>query len=148
MSYQGKVYRKQGGDELVVASGGKITVEAGGYAMGGAVETGSTSTTGLSAYGLSLVLSGTSGTGTNTYQMQPPVPGVPKWITATLVRNSSDSVTITGQTTTVTFGSTLMPKLVFTSAGTAALIGRTTAIWDVVNVGSTVTPAPLLALTS
>jgi len=28
--YQPKVYRKQGGDELVVASGGAITVEAGG----------------------------------------------------------------------------------------------------------------------
>lgn len=28
--YQGKVHRVQGGDELVVASGGKITVEAGG----------------------------------------------------------------------------------------------------------------------
>lgn len=30
MSYQPKVYRKQGGNELVVASGGKITVESGG----------------------------------------------------------------------------------------------------------------------
>lgn len=30
MSYQPKVYRKQGGDELVVASGGKITIESGG----------------------------------------------------------------------------------------------------------------------
>lgn len=30
MSYQTKVYRKQGGAELVVADGGKITVEAGG----------------------------------------------------------------------------------------------------------------------
>lgn len=30
MSYQAKVYMKQGGDELVVASGGKITVESGG----------------------------------------------------------------------------------------------------------------------
>ncbi len=29
-TYQPKVYRKQGGDELVVASGGKITVESGG----------------------------------------------------------------------------------------------------------------------
>ena len=29
MSYNGKVYRKQGGDELVV-DGGKITVESGG----------------------------------------------------------------------------------------------------------------------
>jgi hypothetical protein len=30
MSYQPKVYKKQGGDEFVVASGGKITVESGG----------------------------------------------------------------------------------------------------------------------
>jgi len=29
MSYSGKVYRKQGGDELVVASGGTLTVESG-----------------------------------------------------------------------------------------------------------------------
>lgn len=30
MSYQPKVYRKQGGDELVVADGGRITAESGG----------------------------------------------------------------------------------------------------------------------
>lgn len=30
MTYQPKVYRKQGGNELVVASGGAITVESGG----------------------------------------------------------------------------------------------------------------------
>lgn len=30
MGYNGKVYRKQGGNELVVSSGGKITVETGG----------------------------------------------------------------------------------------------------------------------
>lgn len=30
MSYQPKVYRKQGGDQLVVASGGEIKVETGG----------------------------------------------------------------------------------------------------------------------
>ncbi len=29
-TYQSKVYRKQGGDEIVVADGGKITVESGG----------------------------------------------------------------------------------------------------------------------
>ena len=29
-TYQAKVYEKQGGDEIVVANGGKITVEAGG----------------------------------------------------------------------------------------------------------------------
>lgn len=30
MTYQPKVYKKSGGDELVVASGGKITIESGG----------------------------------------------------------------------------------------------------------------------
>lgn len=30
MSHNTKVYRKQGGDEMVVASGGKITIESGG----------------------------------------------------------------------------------------------------------------------
>jgi hypothetical protein len=29
-SYNGKVYKKQGGDEMVVANGGKITIESGG----------------------------------------------------------------------------------------------------------------------
>lgn len=35
MTANTKVYFKQGGDELVVASGGKITVEAGGSVAGG-----------------------------------------------------------------------------------------------------------------
>lgn len=30
MAYNAKVYRKQGGDELIVEDGGKITVEQGG----------------------------------------------------------------------------------------------------------------------
>lgn len=34
MSYETKVYRKVGGDELVVADGGKITIEAGGLLDG------------------------------------------------------------------------------------------------------------------
>src|SRR5512133_1711387 len=37
MSYNTKVYRKQGGDEMVVASGGKITEESGGAILGRAV---------------------------------------------------------------------------------------------------------------
>lgn len=35
MTANTKVYFKQGGDELVVASGGKITVQAGGSVVGG-----------------------------------------------------------------------------------------------------------------
>ena len=37
MSYNTKVYHKQGGDEIVVASGGKITVETGGQIDASAV---------------------------------------------------------------------------------------------------------------
>lgn len=38
MGYNTKVYKKQGGAELVVSSGGKITVETGGKLMLGEVE--------------------------------------------------------------------------------------------------------------
>src|SRR5262245_17355215 len=34
-TYQPKVYIKQGGDELVIASGGKLTVESGGQVPAG-----------------------------------------------------------------------------------------------------------------
>jgi len=37
LTYQTKVYLKQGGDELVVASGGKITIESGGLIENGGV---------------------------------------------------------------------------------------------------------------
>jgi hypothetical protein len=143
--YQPKVYRSQGGAEIVIASSGKITQEAGGH-IAVHVETGTT-TAALSAMGVSLVTRGTTGTGVNTYTMNAPIIGVQKFVTA-LLAATSETIAITGVTTTVTFGSTLMPKMVFSSPGTAHLIGRTTAIWDVINVGSTVTPAPLLALSS
>lgn len=41
MTYLPKTYRKQGGDEFVVASGGKITAEAGGTIQQAAVAAGS-----------------------------------------------------------------------------------------------------------
>lgn len=44
MSYAPKVYRKQGGDEMVVASGGKITAEAGGTIQQAPVGAGGTLT--------------------------------------------------------------------------------------------------------
>lgn len=145
MSYQGKVYRAQGGNEIVVASSGKVTIESGGH-LAWPVETGTT-TAALAAMGLSICTRGTTATGANTYTIKAPIVGVPKWI-AVLLANSSDNVTVAGETTGITFGSTLMPKVVVGSAGTVAMIGRTTAIYDVINVGSTVTPAPLVSLTS
>lgn len=37
-TYGPKVYKKAGGDELVVASGGKVTVESGGQILVGATD--------------------------------------------------------------------------------------------------------------
>lgn len=76
MTYQPKIYRKQGGSELVVSSGGKITVETGGY-VAGYVETVSTSATALTAAGLSIVTGTTVGP---TYLIANPITGVPKFI--------------------------------------------------------------------
>lgn len=41
MSYQPKIYKKQGGAEMVVASGGKITLDAGGTVQQACVAAGS-----------------------------------------------------------------------------------------------------------
>ena len=46
MTYQTKVYHKQGGDEIVVASGGKITVESGGVIDNAGAVAGATITVG------------------------------------------------------------------------------------------------------
>jgi len=136
MSYQPLVYRKQGGDELVVASGGKITVESGGQIIEGAVASGTT-TANLPAGGVSLVVAQTSGTGTNTYTLAAPVPGLQKWITATAITNAStDHVTVIGPTTTTLFLD--KPKLRFIATGTVALIGRTTLVYDVVSASTLV----------
>lgn len=47
--YQPKTYRKQGGDEFVVASGGKITVESGGMIAKTVVSVGDEATSLLAA---------------------------------------------------------------------------------------------------
>jgi len=52
MSYQSKVYRKQGGEELIVASGGKVAVESGGeidVESGGALKIAGTEMTASAA---------------------------------------------------------------------------------------------------
>lgn len=139
--YRG-IYRKQGGDELVVASSGTITLE-GTLSSTGTIALGpvaaGTTTANLPAGGVSLVVAGTSGTGTNVYTIANPVIGQPKWITATAVTNAtSDHITIVGPTTTVTFGPTALPKLRFVAAGTAALVGRTTAIYDFVPLSTAI----------
>ena len=55
MSYNAKVFRRQGGNELVVASGGKITVEAGGVVDNIGAVAGATIVVGAEAANVRLI---------------------------------------------------------------------------------------------
>lgn len=141
-SYNVGVYRTQGGDELVVASSGTITLE-GTLTSTGTVALGpvaaATTTATLPAGGVSLVTRGTTATGPNVYTIAAPVPGQPKWISCTTA-NSSDVARIKGASTGITFGVTgAFPFLNITETATIALVGYTTAIYHFVT-GSTATP--------
>jgi hypothetical protein len=138
MSYQPKTYRAQGGDEFVVASGGKITVESGGELRSGPAAAGTT-TADLAAGGVSLVVGGATATGANVYTIDAPVPGQPKWISCSLA-NSSDVARIKGETTGITFGpsTAATPFLNLTTSITVQLVVYTTAIYHVVGAPSTV----------
>ncbi len=61
-TYSPKVYRKQGGDELVIASGGFVRVESGGIIAAGAATTAAaaiaqttTTAVAISATGVSII---------------------------------------------------------------------------------------------
>jgi hypothetical protein len=161
MTYQPAVYRQQGGDELVVASSGLITVESGGKIdlesgstmtiagpvtltgaitcgtggyLANAVQTAATSATTILPYGLTLV------TGTSdipTFLMSNPIVGVPKWLLWTGTSgdgSTSIGAIIAAATTSVTFDTSGQHKLTLESSGLrgVSLIGVTTARWGVV----------------
>jgi hypothetical protein len=147
-SYRAGVYRKQGGDEMVVTSSGTLTIEGTVASTGtfsfGPVASGST-TANLPAGGVSEVVSGATATGTNSFTMDAPVAGQFKWITATSVATSSDSVTIVGPTTTVTFGPTALPKLRFVAAGSVSLVGASSVKWHFVPISTAIAYATTAA---
>jgi hypothetical protein len=85
-TYDPKVYRKQGGNELVVASSGKITFETGGYAV-------KPTTTRLvaakaTAIQLGCICGITASTTTPEYKLATPVAGAE--IVVTLVAQTSN----------------------------------------------------------
>lgn len=142
MSYQPKTYRKQGGDELVIASSGTLTIEAGGaLALNTAA---ATTTANLPAGGLSLVTA-TSAAGAQVFTIDRPVVGQPKWISCT-VANATDTCTITGPSTTTLFGAgTGLPKLRFVLPGTVQLIGYTTNVYHFVPISTAIAYATTAA---
>lgn len=149
MSYQPSVYKKQGNAELVVGSGGTITVESGGTiaAASGATVTfaaGSYITlpvqalaktetaTNVTNYGLS-VLEGTSTS--PTYTLAAPVTGIMK--TISLSASSSAAAAgckVNSNTTGVSFDTTGGNQLTFTTTALhgVTLVAQSTAKWRIV----------------
>ena len=143
MSYQTKVYRKQGGDELVVASGGAITLDSGGYLVQ-PVQTVSSSATIITADGVSLVTGTTVGP---SYVIARPVIGVLKHIFLAGSTVATARATISNSTG-VTFGTSSYNQLSLSTSTYRAvsLIGVTTSAYRI--VGSHAVAPPLSMFTS
>jgi hypothetical protein len=131
MTYQPKIYKKPGGNELVVASGGKINVETGGYTQH-YVETISTSANTLTAAGVSVVTPTTVGP---TFLIANPITGVFKYITlAAGSTAATNRAIISPASTGVSFG-TSGQNVITLSTSTlkgVSLVGISTAAYRVV----------------
>lgn len=159
MSYNAKVYRKQGGDELVVASGGKLTLESGSsftlasdlelasgaiisFASGAAFKvpiqtlTSTQTATNVTNFGLSILNGTTTGP---TYTIAAPVVGYVKYIS---LNATSSGVThraiVNANTTGVSFDTTGGNQLTFATSALrgVTLVAQTTAKWRVTGVYS------------
>lgn len=159
MSYNAKVYRKQGGDELVVASGGKLTLESGSsftlasdlelasgskvsYAAGSYFQvpiqtlTSTQTATNITNFGLSVLTGTTTGP---TYTLAAPVVGLTKYLSLT---HSSSGAThravVNSNTTGVSFDTTGGNQLTFATSALRgiSLVAQTTAKWRIVGTYS------------
>lgn len=146
MTYSAKVYRKHGGAEMVVASGGAITVESGGsVAISGTLSVASgayitapvqtlTSTqtaTNVTNYGLT-VLTGTSTS--PTYTLAAPVVGIPKQISLSASSSAAAAgCKLNSNTTGVSFDTTGGNQLTFTTTSLKGitLVAQSTSKWRI-----------------
>ena len=137
MSYQPKVYRKQGGDQLVVASGGSIVYEAGGYPTVPiqSLAAADVATT-VTNYGLTVLTGTTTGP---TYTMAAPIVGLFKGVSLT---HSSSGVThrcvLRSNSTGVSFDTTGGNQITFATSALrgVSLVAETTAKWRIVGTYS------------
>jgi hypothetical protein len=136
VTYQPKTYRKQGGDEFVVASGGSIAIESGGALTnaGTLTNTGQVLDT-VSASTLSAVLTNSgistvgSSSGAASYKLAAPVAGITKTIVGYAALGGNATVT----STAATIGSTATTTITITKIGAGIqLIGMSATRWTVV----------------
>lgn len=143
MTYNSKVYRKQGGNEQVIASGGYQTVESGGYVdyqAGGyyklpvqSLGSSQTATT-VTNFGLTVLTGTTTGP---TFTMAAPIVGLPKFVS---LSHSSSGAThrcvLRSNTTGVSFDTTGGNQITFATSAIrgVTLVAETTAKWRVAGV--------------
>lgn len=149
-TYQPKIYRKQGGNILVVASTGQITVESGGginIESGGNITiddggqivqpvVSETTAAALSNSGVSVITKGTTGTGANTYTIDAPATGVPKYLSATAA-NTSEHIIVQANTNVSFDPAGSKDKLKIVAPGLYTLIGVSTAAYQVTAMSTT-----------
>ena len=138
-TYQPKVYEKQGGAELVVASSGKITVESGGYINvydGGYIKlpvvTESTSAN-ASDFGVSILAS----TGTKEkFGLDAGSKGEWKFVEVT-VPQATGFVCLGSSSITINYRGTSEQYLKFSGDAGVTLVADTTSTWFVAGESST-----------
>ena len=148
--YNAGVYRKQGGNELVVASTtsganqGKITLEAGslGVAYPTQALTSTETGTNMTVLGLTTLEATTTGP---TYTLPaPPGAGVIKGIAVSAATSAASNVVVAGETTGIQIGPTGDNQITITSTGACAgvlLWSVSTSNWAVVGGGTQVSAA-------
>ena len=134
-SYNTKVYEKQGGDEIVVASGGKITEESGGAILGRAV---------LSSYAADI------GTAGSSFVVCPFAGTIVGLAAVNHVANAGTKTVLTAKNGGVSVTAPAWEVAVTAAAGTATAVvptaANTVAAGDVIEIAydggsSNVTPA-------
>lgn len=127
-TYCPKVYRKLGGDEMVIASGGAITVEAGGIAPVCAI-TAYTTSGSIPVAGISSIAGGAA----RAYKLPAPGDTYKGYRKTVYCLSSSGNVTLT--CTAGTFMAADKHVITFGSAAdgvTIDLLGTSTANWSIV----------------
>ena len=135
MTYGPKTYRKQGGDEFVVADGGSINIEAGGAMRLSVVSLGTSQVgTNITGFGVTTI---TASTTAPAYTLAAPeFIGQTCWIN--VVKNtSSGTAQVNSASTGIAFSSTGSNALTFNALEGVMLVAPSTSAWRVALWGGT-----------
>lgn len=135
MTYGPKTYRKQGGDEFVVADGGSINIEAGGAFRLPLVTLGTSQVaTSITGHGITTIVAST--TAPEYTLAAPEVANQVCWIN--VVRNtSSGTAQVNSASTGIAFSSTGSNALTFNALEGVMLVAPSTSAWRVALWGGT-----------